>query len=147
MYISNLRRYSLWKDNPKFKEQKKILASNIKTEGNEKELIFSFNKLIKCGWAHVDNSGLMVLRLLDKIDIKSITIAGFDGYCYAGVNTTNYATQELELANVREDPVMLNNEISNMLKDYMETRERDTPISFLTSSRFTQTTPIPIIKK
>ena len=139
VYMSNKRRYSTWKNNPNFVAQRKIIASNIKQNPeNEKEYIVSFNKLIKCGFEHVDNSTLLLLRLLDEFKIKSIAIAGFDGYCYDGSILNNYATNELEIANVKEDPNKLNMEISAMLKDYMATRNSHCEIKFITESRFAE---------
>ena len=143
IYLSNARRYSVWKDKPGFKEQKKILASNIKAKpDDETEQIISFNKLIKCGWTHVDNSGIMVLRLLDSMEVKSIVLAGFDGYSFPHAGASNYVSQEMEVANVREDPGALNDEISSMLNDYVNTRTKKASIRFLTHSRFENTTSI-----
>lgn len=137
IYMSNYRRYNYWKHDPVFKHQRKIIASNIKQEAdNPDELIVSFNKLIKCGWEHIDNSTLMLLRLLDVFEINSIAIAGFDGYCYENNNSLNYATSDLELSNVRDDPKSLNAEISAMLSDFMNTRKHSCKISFITESRF-----------
>lgn len=137
IYMSNRRRYSYWKNKPSYIEQKKIIASNIKQmKDDDSELIISFNKLIKCGFHHVDNSTLLLLRLLDMLDLKGISIAGFDGYQYDGKELKNYATTDLELSNVRENPQKLNEEIALMLSDYMTTRKSDCKISFITASRF-----------
>lgn len=135
-YISNIRRYNYWKNKKEYKTIKKITGSNIKhktTDSNE--YIVSFNNLIKCGWEHVDNSTLMLLRLLDMFELKKISIAGFDGYNYVK-NGNNYASDDLELSNVFEDPSYLNEEIASMLKDYSETRTKNIPVVFITQSRF-----------
>lgn len=137
VYMSNRRRYSYWKNDPRYLGGKRILASNIKTESSDpNELILSFNKLIKCGWDHVDNSCLMVLRFLDNFELQEIALAGFDGYSFTTETCKNYATEELELSNVSENPMKLNKELESMLADYLETRNRDTRISFVTYSRF-----------
>ena len=137
VYMSNSRRYSYWKNNNKYLSKKKIITSNLKTQSNDGlEYIISFNKLVKCGWEHIDNSALMLLRLLDIMDVKSIAIAGLDGYSYIDEKSTNYATPELELYNVTQNPSALNEEIYNMLKDYCETRKGNAEIKFITSSRF-----------
>jgi len=139
VYMSNSRRYSTWKNKSKYISHKKIIASNIKQNSDdENELIVSFNKLIKCGFDHVDNSTLLILRLLDMFDISSIAIAGFDGYNYGGMYLSNYATEELEIANVKDDPVSLNAEIANMLSDYIATRVSSCEIKFITKSRFAE---------
>lgn len=135
VYISNARRYDYWKHVKEFTAAKKVITSNIKAEKtNENEIIVSFNKLIKCGWDHVDNSSLMLLRLLDMCDVGCVGIAGLDGYSYS--EKENYATIDLELANVRENPVELNDEIELMLKDYCVTRKSSCGIEFVTESRF-----------
>ena len=135
VYISNSRRYNYWKNIKSFIESKKIITSNLKShKSEENETIVSFNKLIKCGWNHVDNASLMLLRLIDICEVKSIGIAGMDGYTYE--QCQNYASVDLELANVRENPAELNDEIELMLKDYIETRTSNCNLVFVTESRF-----------
>lgn len=136
IYINNFKRYHNLSDLDSFKNAKKIIASNIKQNGSEGEIIVSFVKLVKCGWEHLDNSTIMLLRLLDKLEIKSIGIAGFDGYDYKRGIGLNYASEKLELANVQNDPMSLNEEILSMLKDYNHTRKHSVEIRFVTQSRF-----------
>ena len=78
----------------------------------------------------------MLLRLLDMLNAGSIALAGFDGYSYNADGSLNYVNKFLELSNVKENPMELNDEISAMLADYKATRVNDTPIHFLTPSRF-----------
>lgn len=137
VYVSNIRRYNSLEKNADFRSNRKIIASNIRQEAqDEKEYIISFNRLIKCGWEHMDNSAIMVLRLLDIFDTRCISIAGFDGFAFGNGGVLNYANEELELSNVREAPNQLNDEIYAMLKDFRETRKHKTPIRFITNSRF-----------
>ena len=139
VYMSNVRRYNYWKDKKLFISKKKIITSNIKVEKeNESEYIISFNNLVKCGWNHIDNSTLMLLRLLDKLEVGSIAIAGFDGYSFDGDIISNYASKELELSNVVDNPTELNKEIYSMLEDYNETRKSKITIKFITESRFAE---------
>lgn len=136
VYMSNVRRYSLMIGNEKLQKCKKITTSNIKTKPDDNEMIISFNDLIKCGWNNLDNSTIMLLRLLDKFHLDSIALAGFDGY---DVNIkSNYATNNLELSNVRDNPMELNEEIHSMLEDYKATRNSHTKIQFITPSRFSE---------
>lgn len=136
VYMSNVRRYSLMIGNEKLQNCKKITTSNIKTKPDDNEMIISFNDLIKCGWNNLDNSTIMLLRLLDKFHLDSIALAGFDGY---DVNIkSNYATNSLELSNVRDNPMELNEEIHSMLEDYKATRNSHTKIQFITPSRFSE---------
>lgn len=135
IYMSNTRRYNYWKNNDIYNSKKRILTSNLKNHpDDENEIVFSFNKLIKCGWDHIDNSSLMLLRLLDNYSLEGIAIAGLDGYNYE--NQKNYADDELEIQNVREDPKALNEEIQSMIDDFRVTRKHNYWIDFITTSRF-----------
>lgn len=137
VYIGNIKRYNYWKNTEQFEKVKKILTSNIVAnieEGNS--LIVSFANLVKCGWEHLDNSTIMLLRLLDLLDVSSINLAGFDGYSYHADGSLNYADKYLELSNVKDNPIKLNEEITSMLVDYKNTRISSAPIHFITESRF-----------
>ena len=143
VYMSNTRRYQYWKNNPVFQKHKKIIASNLKTEAAcADEYVISFNKLVKCGWEHMDNSGIMVMRLLDMFDIQELALAGFDGYGYSDADNKNYASEELEISAVSNEPKRLNEEIMSMLADFMETRKKEYKILFVTDSRFSEVTEI-----
>ena len=134
VYISNVRRYRYWRNAPEFAGTKKIITSNVLADGDDQTSVISFARLIKCGWEHLDNSTIMLLRLLDLMPVKSIAIAGLDGYGFQ--SEENYATTSLELANVKENPAALNEEISAMLKDYLHCRTHSAPVTFITPSRF-----------
>ncbi len=138
VYMSNLKRYQYWKNNSLFQKSKKIFTSNLIIENvDESTLVVSFIKLIKCGWESLDNSTLMLLRLLDLFNIKEIAIAGFDGYSYTNDGKLNYVSKFLELSSVAVDPIKLNKEIMEMLDDYVETRQnKKAKLIFVTESRF-----------
>lgn len=138
VYISNVKRYQYWSTSPVFVSAKKILTSNVlnTVDADKNTTIVSFAKLVKCGWEHLDNSTMMLLRLLDILNVKSIALAGFDGYSYNTDGSLNYVNKFLELSNVKENPMELNDEISAMLADYKATRENEIPVRFLTPSRF-----------
>lgn len=138
VYMSNKKRYTACACDENFKQYKKIIASNIKSvSDNENEIIVSFNKLVKCGWEHMDNSAILLLRLLDMIPgILSIGIAGLDGYDSC-TREGNYRSNELEKSSVKESYASINEEIRSMLDDYRVTRcSKDVDIEFVTSSRF-----------
>lgn len=136
MYFSNVKRYQYWSNVPETKSIKKILTSNVTLNPRENEYVVSFTKLVKCGWEHMDNSAILLLRLLDGLNVKSIAIAGFDGFEYNLKNTDNYVSPEMELANINDASKLLNKEISEMLKDFMETKTGDENVIFITPSRF-----------
>ncbi|MCQ2096652.1 MAG: aldolase catalytic domain-containing protein [Fibrobacter sp.] len=137
IYMSNSKRYAYWNQEDSFRKSKKILTSNIiNTQSTNNRIIVSFTRLVKCGWEHLDNSTILLLRLLDLLDISGIYIAGLDGYSYCQNGDLNYAAQHLELSNVKENPMELNHEIHEMLSDYKKTRKSNCEIKFITPSRF-----------
>lgn len=138
VYISNVKRYQYWSTSPVFAASQKILTSNVlnAVDADSNTTIVSFAKLVKCGWEHLDNSTIMLLRLLDILNVRSIALAGVDGYSYNTDGSQNYVNKFLELSNVKEKPMELNDEISAMLADYKASRVNDIPIHFLTPSRF-----------
>lgn len=135
LYFSNKNRYNQWIAEKTFADYKKIVTSNISTESEENRYIINFKRLIKTGWSHMDNSGILLLRLLDMLDVGSIAIAGFDGF-EQDTQEHNYAIGTLEKMRNIEDAVKANDDIGSMLRDYMNVRKSKCPIVFLTQSRF-----------
>lgn len=136
VYFGNVRRYSYWKQNEKFNEIKKIIVSNVTQEVSNGDYLVSFNRLNKCGWEYMENSTIMLIRLLDQLNVALVGIAGMDGYSTSNSSQENYANDKLELSNVKENPEQLNKDISSMLEDFLYTKESDMKISFITKSKF-----------
>lgn len=141
LYMSNMKRYAYWSKREEFNTIPKIFTSNIQSDG-QNSITVSFNRLIKCGWENMDNSTILLLRLLDQLNVKSIGVAGFDGYYYKKESMKNYFDNDMEVSTVYEDPINLNKSIKLMLDDYFQTRENEIPIDFITPSRFDKENPI-----
>lgn len=137
VYMNNVKRYQYWMNNPEFVKCNKIITSNIKIEpDSDNEVIVSFVKLLHSGWELMDNSMIMLLRLLDKFPVKKIAIAGFDGFTDSDQND-NYYKSVLETKQTTINAVHLNQEIEKMLIDYEKNHiQEDIKISFITPSRF-----------
>lgn len=140
VYMNNVKRYQYWMSNPEFVYCNKIITSNIKNKSiSDNEIVVSFVKMLHSGWELMDNSMIMLLRLLDQFKLKKITIAGFDGFTDSDQNE-NYYKNVLETKQTTVDAVHVNNEIEKMLQDYKKNREQqEVQISFLTPSRFEKT--------
>ena len=136
VYFGNVRRYSYWKQNEKFNEIKKIIVSNVTQEVSNGDYLVSFNRLNKCGWEYMENSTIMLTRLLDQLNVASVGIAGMDGYSTSNLSQDNYANDKLELSNVKENPEQLNKDIFSMLEDFLYTKESNMKINFITKSKF-----------
>lgn len=137
LYMSNKRRYQTLKEFDGFRDIKKIFTSNFTDEEcDSNTLIVSFIKLVKCGWDSIDNSMLMLLRLLSDMEIEEVALAGFDGY-ETDSQKRNYITNSMEIVFVGQKAVEINEEIAEMLEDFNNTRRNDNmKIEFITPSRF-----------
>lgn len=137
-YISfiNSVRYQYAKESygNEFSSHKKILLSNIKTIGDSDELIINFNSVIKRGWVHFDNAVICCLRLLNKLGITNVALAGFDGFKTA--YNESYADSSLPTLNPNGKWKELNEEIKDMFKDFVISSKENMNIEFITESIF-----------
>lgn len=109
-----------------------ILTSNIKTEAKENEFVVNFNMLVKRGWQHFDNSGIMCLRLLNRLRVKQVSFAGFDGF--SDEYAESYADVDLPPISPGKEWCELNDEISEMLSNFRETTAGQMMLTFITPS-------------
>lgn len=136
MFVANMARYDYAREvySEQFKRTKKILLSNIKTKPEEEEHIVNFNRAVKRGWEHFDNAVICCLRLLDKLQVENVVIAGFDGF--KTKYNESYADTALPTLNPDNRWDELNEEIKNMFLDIKRTAKRIRSIQFLTESYF-----------
>lgn len=136
VFFSNKVRYNYAKEiyTELFHSVRKIVASNIKVTPEEKELLVNFNLLVKRGWDHFDNSGMMCLRLLNKLHVKNVALAGFDGF--ENEYSDSYADEALPHINPGKKWEELNEEIKDMLRDFRETTKGSMQITFITDSKY-----------
>lgn len=132
-YCSNVKRYRHWSGDARLGRTVRILTSNVKeTSGDADEYIVNYAGLIKCGWNNLDNAAVLLLRLLDFCEPGKIVLAGLDGYSTG----EDYMNRSLEAYKVHSRCEEINCEMASMLADYRNTRSHDTPVAFLTRSRF-----------
>ncbi len=112
---------------------KKILLSNIKSR-SEGELLVNFNTVVKRGWQHFDNAVIITLRLMNKLGISNVAIAGFDGF--KTKYNESYADADLPTLNPDNKWDELNEEIREMYSDLVESVKGKMNIEFVTESYF-----------
>lgn len=117
-----------------FEETKKILLSNIKTEAEKNEIIINFYRVVKCGWEYFDNAVIDCLRLMDKIHVKDVALAGFDEF--GQKYNESYADETLPTLNPDNKWDELNQEIQDIFNDFKTTAKHVTNIEFVTESMF-----------
>lgn len=134
LFFANGTRYEYAREiyGEQFLSYHKMIASNIKTKAGDKEQIVNFNHLIKRGWDHFDNSGLMCLRLMHRLHVSKVVLAGFDGF--ANSYDESYADTSLPHINPGKKWNELNDEIRDMLRDFKEATAGKMEIQFLTKS-------------
>lgn len=76
IFSSNLRRYAKIKGKT---EAKCVITSNVKPNDNS-EYVVNYSSFVSKEPDIIDNSGLMLIRLLATIGVKNVSIAGMDGY-------------------------------------------------------------------
>lgn len=132
LFITNSGRYEYAKTaySEKFKGTNKILLSNIKTQPEENEVIVNYNRAIKRGWPHFDNAVICALRLMDRLHVKQVYLAGFDGF--KSRYNESYADESLPTLNPNGEWNKLNEEIKDMFQDVQNTTKLE--ITFLTES-------------
>ena len=117
-----------------FRRTKKIILSNIKTIADDNEYIINFNRAIKRGWEHFDNAVICALRLMSKLQVKKVALAGFDGF--KDNYDDSYADKLLPSLNPKNNWAELNEEIKNMFADVLGSVKGSMEINFLTDSIF-----------
>ena len=90
IFSSNMRRYGHIVKQPGVKS---ITTSNMK-ECTDADYVLNFSSYASAHDVIVDNSGLMLLRVLMAAGVRRVTIAGMDGY--AVENRKNYYNEDLE---------------------------------------------------
>lgn len=136
LFVINSARYQYAKEiyTEQFAKTKKILLSNIKTKPEPDELIVNFNRVVKFGWEHFDNAVINCLRLMDKLQIGDIAIAGFDGFKHK--YNESYADASLPTLNPDGKWDELNEEIADMFESFCATTKTTMRIRFVTDSIF-----------
>ena len=129
VFVSNSKRTKRIMDS--VKEKPIIHTSNVRLSDDTKNTIkINYSDYLVISDGVIDNSGLMLTNLLEKINVKKITLAGFDGY--VSDRSTNYFTQSMVDAVEIENLNKINLEFTKRVKHL----RNKIPVIFLTDSRY-----------
>lgn len=117
-----------------FEELHRIVLSNIHNTPHENELVINFNNVIKRGWEHFDNAVICAMRMLARLDVQEVAVAGFDGF--KTQYNESYADASLPNLNTSNTCESLNREIKSMFLDVKESVTGRMEIKFITDSIF-----------
>ena len=111
VFVTNQKRLSNLKN---VNSAKVIASSNLKNEEFNFDYIINYSSYLGIG-SGSDNAGAMLIRLLSKINVGMLYLAGFDGF---NPNTAeNYCVQNNSAILESETAAQKNQSISNQLKN------------------------------
>lgn len=115
-FFGNAKRYARF--GKKKVNRKVIISSNIRSTNN-KDIIINYHSLINRGYKYFENSTIMLLNLLKRVNPSRITLAGFDGF---DINVEkNYSDSSYQNERHVEEFEILNKEISVMFEEIIKT--------------------------
>lgn len=129
-FFGNQKRYAKLRN--KRVGRKVIVTSNVKAEDDD--IIVNYHSLINRGYKYFENSTIMLLNLLKKLEISNITLAGFDGF--DSDKTSNYTDDSFQNERHINEFEDLNREIGEMFTDIKKTLDGKCNIKMITPSRF-----------
>lgn len=128
-FLSNLKRYNTT-FNPNNRDIKLIHTSNIAVD-NDESYVLNYSELINEDDVIMDNTAMMLLNLLIRLNPKKVYLAGLDGY---DVETSNYYLDRLVLPQEAERMIAMNKSITAKIDDLRQVLE----IEFVTPSKYNQ---------
>ena len=137
IFFVNQARYEYTREAYKatFDQTDKIVLSNIHKSGKiDNEFVISFNHVIKRGWKYFDNPAICALRLMDRLGLKDVYFAGFDGFGHK--YNESYADPSLPSVNAEDEWDELNAEVKDMVRDFRLTARNVKELHFVTESEF-----------
>lgn len=126
-FISNRKRL-LSLDHDKNKS-KLIVTSNL-PKLTDKYACVDYDELCDSEFEQPDNAGIMLLRLINKLGVKNVTLAGFDGFTTQ--TPDNYYSYKIANYNTEEVARKKTEDITNQIRKL----EKSMNIDFLTPSLY-----------
>ena len=106
-----------------------IITSNMK-EATQKDFVVNFSSFASKNKEILDNSGLMLMRLLSSLGVREVLVAGMDGYSEHEL-TPNYFSRDWEF-DFSKEAVRRNQLISEDLKEI----RKGLRFTFITPTRY-----------
>ena len=130
VFLNNTKRYSLMAPSLNDSSVQMIGTSNITTVGKSFDYVLEYESLMKDKNELFDNALALFMNFLDGVSIRTLTMAGFDGF---GEDVTNnYINPSYE----RDNPYDYFKKVNSLLKDKIREFSRRIPVKFITRSRY-----------
>ena len=129
-FFGNQKRYVRLKEKRKGREI--IVSSNVQTDGGD--YVVNYHSLINRGYKNFENSSVMLLNLLKRVNPSKITLAGFDGFSTA--NETNFLDASFQNDRHKDEFEEINMEISAMVNEIIDTMTPGCEFALLTPTLY-----------
>lgn len=132
VFTTNRYRYQQMTDSLKEiknKDVEIIATSNVEAINRKFDYVVDRAPLLEKDEKIMDNSFLMLLKLLKKSDVKEVACAGFDGY---SENEDNYFNPSMEYVFIKSEATYINRHMKNMLNML----NNDMKVEFITYSHY-----------
>jgi len=130
-FFGNQRRYSRLEK--KREGRNCIISSNVKPD-YDSDVVVNYHSLINRGYKYFENSTIMLLNMLKRINPTKITIAGFDGFDEK--SSENYADSTYQNERHVGEFAVLNKEIHEMFKEIVATMSPACSFRMITPSLY-----------
>lgn len=134
LFLTNSKRYiqqATWIHNLKNKIQI-IATSNVTKSSGRFDFQLDYESLIEKEAGFKDNSLIMLLKVLMKIGVKKVSLAGFDGYDEN--KKTNFYLSKMEYDFLKTR----GNEINEQMIAFLKKMENNIEVQFITSTVYTK---------
>ena len=132
-FLSNSKRYVAQATKISKKDVKLIATSNVTKAEGHFDYVFSYSKLLDEDALIADNPMIMLIKLLRDMRVKSVALAGFDGYEKTAL--PNYINANMEHTFSKE----LAQEINEDVRKGMAKLGLNVPIKYVTYSLYEDT--------
>lgn len=114
IFISNSKRYVQMATNLSQEKYKIIATSNVTCSSGEFDYVINIGPLLDRETELIDNSLAMLLRQLIRLQVKTVVLAGFDGY---SCGEMNYLNEHMEYEFIKNKSDYLNRYMSTFLTE------------------------------
>jgi 4-hydroxy 2-oxovalerate aldolase len=132
LFTTNSKRYNqMYSQLSRHTEIQVIATSNVTRTRDRFDFELNYSNLIDPSTQVPDNSLIMLLRTFQKIGVRDVYLAGFDGYHQ---QMMNYLYTNMEYSMAEEKASYLN----NYTRKFIAENKKDLDIHFVTSSYYEQ---------
>lgn len=130
-FFGNHKRYS--KSRNEREGHNVIVTSNIHPD-NSDDILVNYDGLINRGYSYFENSTIMLLNLLKKMEVTDLTIAGFDGFDES--TTKNYVDNSFDDKRIHSQYKKVNQDVGKQFRYFAEALLGKCKIRLLTPSLY-----------